>query len=909
LNLALIWRSLSVDNIRTSRPIGELVKVQTSRRTFLQTSALASLYAANTVLPLAAEDRTEDLVSDSGIDAFVIAKRHTMRRQIAGPTFLEGMLLGNGDVGVCAVVRPDALGLHIGKNDCWDIRVSEPAEDQVLSFADLLAMWKRASEEAKKQGKPEMVHLEENIDFFREYARTVEESYRKKWPRPWPCGTIWINWDVRWVEPMEFRLDPSDGLFTLDLKCTTLENESRTVELQAFVDRESGLISVSTNEPLEVRSIVFSPEVDGLRVGAFDAGHMIQTTDLLPPPQTRSNIAESFAEFSCSQILPAIGPTEEMPTPRASEKDRNFSLLARINGHWKLGSSKTKTDIALTAARTQVLSITAIVGTPRDVLLRRLEQQAAAAGAGDSAISIPQTHVYTAEERDTPAFVREELDRLLHVGFGERRQLSQQRWRDFWSRSAVQLKNQDLERIWYHNQYFLACCLKKNKVAPGLFANWSAGDIGTAWHGDYHTDYNCQQVYWSVFSSNHPEMHSPYVELCENLLAMSEKFAHDKFLLPGAFFPLSAYPVPSQAIPYPVPAWAYQVSMTPWTVQSLWWQYLYTQDEEELKRVYPLLRSAARFLVAYVEKGADGKYHVVPTVSSENWGFTVDFRLNRDCILDLALTQFLLDAVVSGSTILGVDQGERSHWSEVRRNLAPYPKVNAPYGEVWLDVSDAPPDWVYNIPITLAPVFPGEQVGLGSEESLTIARRTARTIRLEGGNDLVYQPLIRARLGVLDLDWFVREVRYCSLPNSVANDRIRQSGGRYAQSADFDFMMPMGVWCENFALPVVVNECMMQSYSGTIRIFPNTTNLGPAQFHSLRAVGAFLVSAAYDGSSVTDLSLFSEKGKEARIVPPWSGRALRVIRLRDHQQQIVHPEAGVCRFSTESGQTYQLSSV
>lgn len=883
--------------------------MKTSRRTFLQTSALASFCAAHNVMPVAAAEHADAVTPGPDLDAFLIAKQHTLRREIAGPAFLEGMLLGNGDVGVCAVVRPDALGLHIGKNDCWDIRVSEPAEDKVLPFADLLAMWKRASEEAKRQGNPDMVHLEENIDFFREYSQTVAQSYRQKWPRPWPCGTIWINWDVRWVEPMEFRLDPSDGLFTLDLKCTTMANESRTVQLHAFVDWESGLISVSTNEPLEVRSIVFSPEVDGLRVGNFDTGHMTQTNDLLPPPQTGSVIAEAFAEITCTQILPALGPTKEMPAPPTSDKDRNFSLLARIDGQWSLGSSKTKTDISLAAAGAQVLSITAMVTTPRDILLRSLEKQAAATGHGDSAISIPQTHLYTAEERDTSAFARDALNRLIHAGFDERRQMSQQHWREFWSRSAVQLQNQDLERIWYHNQYFLACCLKKNKVAPGLFANWSAGDIGTAWHGDYHTDYNCQQVYWSVFSSNHPEMHYPYVELCENLRAMSEKFAHDKFNLPGAFFPLSAYPVPSQAIPYPVPPWAYQVSMTPWTVQSLWWHYLYTQDEEELNRVYPLLRSAARFLTAYVQKGADGKYHVTPTVSSENWGFTVDFRLNQDCILDLALTRFLLEAVISGSTILGVDQSERIHWSEVRSNLAPYPTVDASYGEVWLDVTHAPADWVYNIPITLAPVFPGEQVGLGTEESLQIARRTARAIRLEGGNDLVYQPLIRARLGVLDLDWFIREVRYCSLPNGVANDRIRQSGGRYAQSANFDFMMPMGVWCENFALPVVVNECMLQSYSGTIRLFPNTINLGPAQFRNLRAVGAFLVSAAYDGRTVTDLSLLSEKGKEARIVSPWDEKSLRVTRLRDHQQQIVHPDAGVCLFNTDAGETYRLSPV
>ena len=66
-------------------------------------------------------------------------------------------------------------------------------------------------------------------------------------------------------------------------------------------------------------------------------------------------------------------------------------------------------------------------------------------------------------------------------------------------------------------------------------------------------NYNTQQIFWGVFSSNHVEQHLPYVELCENLLEMSRSFAREKFGMPGAFFPHSAYPVPSQTIPYPVP--------------------------------------------------------------------------------------------------------------------------------------------------------------------------------------------------------------------------------------------------------------------------------------------------------------------------------------------------------------------
>jgi len=399
----------------------------------------------------------------------------------------------------------------------------------------------------------------------------------------------------------------------------------------------------------------------------------------------------------------------------------------------------------------------------------------------------------------------------------------------------------------------------------------------------------------------------PCVEVCQNLMAMSEKFARENYGLPGACFPLVAVPVPSQCVFVPTPPWGYQISNTAWTVQSLWWQYLYTQDTDYLRRVYPMLRAAAQFIAAYVKKGDDGRYHVIPTVSAENWGFTVDFRLNKDCILDLALTQFLLDAVVEGSTILETDETDRTRWKEIRENLAPYPQAKGPYGEVWLDVVDAPVEHVYNLPITLAAVFPGEQVGIGrGAGQVEIARRTALTIRLEGDNDLVSQPLSRARLGVLDLNWFKREVRYCSLPNGIANDRVRQVAGRHDDSTDFDFMMRMGFWTENLSLPVVINECMMQSYTGTIRLFPNTHNLGPARFENLRAAGAFLVSAAFDGRQVTNLSLLSEKGKTVRITKPWTSKEVKVIRTRDSYDVVLKDEGESVIFDTQSGERYRV---
>jgi alpha-L-fucosidase 2 len=874
--------------------------MKTTRRQFLQTSALTTLAVTQSL-----GTATGNAGKSGALDAFQIARSHSLTKDLPTPNFFEGMLLGNGDVGVCVVVRPDALGLHIGKNDCWDIRLSDEAQDQVLPFPRLLELWQRAGDEAKRQGKPDMLFLEDNISFFHEYTRKVEAAYLRTWPRPWPCGTFWLHWDPRWVQTGKHTLDPSNGSFSLNLKCVDPTGHSRNATLTGFVDWMTGLVSASTDMPVPLLSLSYYPKVDEAPRPAADSGAK-PSMSTLPNPELDVQTKPAFAEFSCFQYFPAVGPTEKIPSPPKSDKDRNFSLHARIAGRWTMEPREHESNVSLTGTEEQLLRLDIKLATPRDILLEQMEQGAASSGQRKPII-IPQDHAYSQQELDTRSHARREIERLGAMPIAEIRQDSDTHWREFWSHSAVQLEDKELEAIWYHNQYFLACCLRAGKTAPGLFGNWSKDDLGTAWHGDYHMDYNCEQVFWGVFSSNHVDQHLPYLELCQNLLAMSERFAHEKFELPGACFPLTAVPVPSQSIFIPSPPWAYLISNTPWTVQSLWWQYLYTQDLEYLQRAYPILRSAARFLAAYVKLGSDGKYHVIPTVSPENWGFTVDFRLNKDCIIDLALIQFLFDAVIEGSALLDTDAVERTKWKNIRENLASYPKGKGPYGEVWLDVVDAPHEHVYNVPVTLAPVFPGEQVGIGcGAEYWEVARRTASVVRLEGGNDLVFQPLIRARLGMLDLEWFKREVRYCSLPNGVANDRIRQVVGRYDDSSDFDGMMRIGFWTENFSLPVVINECMMQSYSGSIRLFPNTQSLGPSRFENLRAAGAFLVSASFDGARVTDLSLLSEKGKTARMVKPWSGKGVKVTRMPGNRSVEVSHEKDEFIFHTLPGAQYRI---
>ena len=65
----------------------------------------------------------------------------------------------------------------------------------------------------------------------------------------------------------------------------------------------------------------------------------------------------------------------------------------------------------------------------------------------------------------------------------------------------------------------------------------------------------------------------------------------------------------------------------------------------------------------------------------------------------------------------------------------------------------------------------------------------------------------------------------------------------------------------------------MQSYTGTIRLFPNWPADQDAAFHRLRAVGAFLVSAEMKDGQVARVEILSEAGSPLKLISPWDDGA------------------------------------
>ena len=794
---------------------------------------------------------TDLTVAQDSFSSFDRAKLHPISSDHPAIGFFEGALLGNGAMGVVVTTRPDAVVLYFGHNNVWDIRIAENNREKIGTFKEVFNRVKSI---------PDTLSLLTQDPWYREYSLMTQENYRKPYPRPFPCGSVLLGFDRRNAEMIGHRLDISNGLCEVFLKTS----DRKDIRLQIFTDMDKDQVWMRLVD-LE----------DNLCANIFDRIRVLidpSTPKEFPKAKVEEKLSEGTLSFM--QILPYEEPEKYDPV-KGHPRDKAFRLTASVKG-----ALEKTTRIDWNGNQVGMSSLEAgIKGKGQFIATIALQE-------GLNKVIGPEVPVTPST---SPADLAASLDRSNRI------------WQDYWNKSGVKLSDQFLEKIWYHNLYFLNCATKDGVTTPGLFANWSYNNIGTAWHGDYHMNYNTQQPFWVTFSSNHLEKNLPYVSLIEFLMDVSTRWAKEYYELPGAYFPHSAYPVDMTMNPYPVPTWGWEVCETPWSVQGLWWHYLYSGDVEYLKnRAYGPIKAAVQFLVAYMKRPEargpqwnDDKYHIFPTVPPELYGLRPGFKYNYDCNVDLSLTKFIFNAFIETIKILKLERQEKLLLKDIRDILAHFPEyptaVSEKYGEVFVSVPEEHDQVVYNVPNALFTVFPGEDHGLHSDPAtMDILKNTCRNMQNEGGNDLVFINLQAARLGMLDLERFKRQVNYCLLPNGTASNRVMQVHGRYNDLTNYGYMDNMGVWFENFALPVVINECIMQSYNGTIRLFPNWPKDKDAEFHNLRSAGAFLVSASLREGRVDKVKIVSETGGLLKIVLPWEGTG--TVTNRDGKKTITSTE-------------------
>ena len=443
------------------------------------------------------------------------------------------------------------------------------------------------------------------------------------------------------------------------------------------------------------------------------------------------------------------------------------------------------------------------------------------------------------------------------------------RWQRFWSASGVDLGKGPLGEAWYRNLYFLRCVTKPGGTSPGLFAGLIHDK--PAWHGDYHTNYNIQQTFWTAYVTNHADLAEPYDRLVREYLPRAQWLAGKVFECGGAYYPhvLFAYEPPDPAKckgptgrQYIHHVWGFTLGVNAFTAQPLWWHYKYAPSRDLLEKVvYPVVREVAVFQADFMDtcaRGKAGKVVLGPSVSPEHWGWTKDFARNTNGTFDIAMFRYMFRAAIEGATTLGSDRTLVARWKKALGALPDYPTTKGP-APIVVDMQGAPPT-TYNIAVPAVPVFPADVVTWWSPaEQKALFARTIDSLRWNGNNSSIMLSVARARLSMPNTAEWVRKTlaaRY--RPNGTfALNRVGAGINTY------------GHYTEQFAATMAVSELLIQSVGDIIRVFPAWPKDTPARFTDLGAQGGFLVSATQADGAVSEVRITSTVGGTLRLGSPW----------------------------------------
>lgn len=474
------------------------------------------------------------------------------------------------------------------------------------------------------------------------------------------------------------------------------------------------------------------------------------------------------------------------------------------------------------------------------------------------------------EPGDPAQLARTRVDAALGRGYATIRNKDHAPWwRNFWAQSAVRVPNPTVERMWYLETYKFGAASRRGAPPITLQAVWTA-DNGQLppWKGDYHHDLNTQLSYWPSYSGNHLEEQLAYLDWLWKTRDTGFAWTKRFFQLPGLNIPMTADLNGNQ-----IGGWrqyTHSATTAAWLAHHFYLHWRYSQDRDFLRdRGYPYLKAAAEFLAAY--NALPDRLFSSPEINDNKPNAWFDNFTNYD----LALNRWLFAATAELALELNLPE-EAKHW---REHLAKLPALFTDAGnrllvapEYSLSASHRHFSHLMAIhPLGLLDVDDSEEAARIIHASLADLDRLGSSAWTGYSFSWLASLAARARDGAKAeraLELFT--TAFCLRNSFHCNGD--QSGKGYSNFTYRPFTLE-----GNFAAAAGLQEMLLQSHRGVIRVFPAIPDTWrTVSFSGLRAEGAFLVSAALEAGRLVRLEITSLKGGRARVSYPGAPKPVEV---------------------------------
>ncbi|NWJ53106.1 MAG: trehalose hydrolase [Bacteroidetes bacterium] len=510
--------------------------------------------------------------------------------------------------------------------------------------------------------------------------------------------------------------------------------------------------------------------------------------------------------------------------------------------------------------------------------------------------------IYTNHDRkDWKDGAIREAGALTNVSVESIRREHEKWWTAFWAKSNVRIADTLLEKYYYASQYLFACSSRGNKFAPGIWGPFITRD-SSAWGGDYHLNYNYQAPFWAAYSSNYIDLIDNYDQPLLDYIEKGGIHARELLHMKGIYYPVGIGPKGLVTTRWPLTPnemekrygtrentidggykFLGQKINAVFGAGNMLMRFYSTYDETYAQRIYPYLLACADFWENYL-KFENGRYviymdhygEVMPNL--KNKGQWRDQLGDFNSTLSLGLVKMLFKGIIDVSNFLNVDENRRNKWQYIHTHMSDFPTGEIDGRLSLKSVEKSPSVWHSQI-AGLARVsihgliLPGGVCGPKTDsvfnkillsdvshwkDHMTSSGEWGNT--LGNGIETCFPGAVRVGYSSDEILKYLKDrIAIKSLPNLW----ITQDGGGIETLA---------------AVPLTVNEMLMQSYEGILRIFPNWNHQKDAGFDNLRAYGAFLVSSCLKKGQIKYVKIRSEKGRLCNLENPWPDKVIQLIR-------------------------------
>jgi alpha-L-fucosidase 2 len=472
-------------------------------------------------------------------------------------------------------------------------------------------------------------------------------------------------------------------------------------------------------------------------------------------------------------------------------------------------------------------------------------------------------------------------------------------------------------------RYLLICSSQPGGQPANLQGIWNDKML-PSWDSKYTTNINLEMNYWPAEVTNLTELNEPLFHLIKDVSETGKETAKVMYGVDGWVL---HHNTDIWRITGPVDRATSGLWLggATWLSSHLWEHYLYTGNQEFLKSVYPIIKSAAIFFSKVMVIEPTHNWLVLcPSSSPENThtGSEGKATTAAGVTMDNQLISNLWNIVIESSKILNTDADFAKELSEKLKQLPPMQIGRWGQLQEWLQDWDYPEDTHRHVS-HLWGLFPGNQISPFRNPELFDAARTSLVHRGDPstGWSMAWKVCFWARL--LDGD---HAYKLITDQLSIVRNEPKQ-GGTYPNL--FDAHPPFQI-DGNFGCTAGIAEMLMQSHDGFIFLLPALPTVWKdGEIKGLMTRGGFELYIKWQNGQVEKVTILSHSGGNCRLRSPnaLSGEKLteakgvnpnplfkvpEIAKPIINQQAKLHPvelkKTYLYDLMTEKGQEYIITS-